>query len=695
MNFERGAQVGDYILQERVGRGQFSVVWRAIHVRTGFEIAIKFNQQNDPLQLKRFRREAEVLRNLSHPNLVPFLGYDDLDGHLILMMRYIRGISLETLINRRWQQDLESPIMTPQEVKRIFKPLAEGLDYIHSKGLIHRDLKPGNILIEEGTKNVLITDFGLAKGAFDPNQTAAGYSFTGTLLYAPPEQISGSQLSPATDQYALASIIYVLLTGRPPFQPAYNDPIALLGMHLNNLVMPPSHIVKGLPLELDEVIIQALEKDPARRFASVKEFYEAYERAISPAMAPEIVGSIPLVSVTPKSRNGNGTATLVSDLPSYEAPAHSTAISPQPLVTEANYRLVTPPPTPSIPLISVEQPQENKPPAPDKPLPSKWLLVGLPVLALVLLVGAAYVLFDPFKKEPVPRAFALLAGHADRVTALAYAPDGKSLVSASADKTLKLWDVASGQLKFTLTNHLGLVTSVSYAPDGKSVASGSFDHSIKIWDTATGQERNNLLGHEDVVRAVTYSPDGKMLASASNDKTIKLWDTATNKEIATFSGHNAPVTSLAWSPDGKTLASGSDDKTVKVWDVATGKEKVTFGGHTNYISSVAFSPDGKWLASGSEDSTIKIWDVATNKEKAIFGGPERTGLIWSLAWSPDSKTLASGSTDSTIKLWSLLDFKEKATLTGHTAGIRGLAWSPDGKMLASASEDKTIKLWSY
>src|SRR5690242_5812858 len=105
MNFERGVQIGDYILQEKVGKGQFSVVWRAVHVRTGFEVAIKFNQQNDPVQVKRFRREAEVLRNLSHSHLVPFLGYDELDGHLILIMRYIRGMSLESLIYRSWEED--------------------------------------------------------------------------------------------------------------------------------------------------------------------------------------------------------------------------------------------------------------------------------------------------------------------------------------------------------------------------------------------------------------------------------------------------------------------------------------------------------------------------------------------------------------------------------------------------------------
>jgi serine/threonine protein kinase len=599
MNFERGSQIGDYVLQERVGRGQFSVVWRATHVRTGFEVAIKVNKEYDPVQVMRFRREAELLRSLNHTHLVPYYGYDELNGHLILIMRYIRGQSLEALINRKREIDFEEPVMTTQEVARIFRPLAEVLDYIHSQGVIHRDLKPANILIENGTNNVMITDFGLAKGTYDPTKTASGINFTGTLLYATPEQIANSKLTPATDQYSLAAVIYVLLTGRPPFQPHDNDPIALLGMHLNNTLTPPSALVKGISPAIDEVIRRAMEKDPARRFRSVTEFYLAFAEALQHDPALEVATSAVSSGVGAVTPRSNGTAGGYMSLgPVLQTIANDETVqyieeelraptTPRPATeTLPSIRREVTPPTPRRSAVEIAQmpgangprpiyvpvgasatvvDAEPVPIAPEKKV--KWPLVAIPVaVLLVVLATVGLLMLNPFQVEPTPRSFALLAGHTGNISSLSISPDGKFLASASADKTIKVWDIATGQLKMTLTNHLDFVTSVRYSPDGKLLASGSFDRSVKLWDTATGQEKANLLSHQDVVRAVAFSPDGRMIASASNDKTIKLWDVATGREKATLTGHTGPVTSLVWSPDGFTLASGSDDKTVRIWD---------------------------------------------------------------------------------------------------------------------------------
>jgi WD40 repeat protein len=289
-----------------------------------------------------------------------------------------------------------------------------------------------------------------------------------------------------------------------------------------------------------------------------------------------------------------------------------------------------------------------------------------------------------------------LEGHNDYVRSVSISPDGKILASGSGDKTIKLWDLETGQEILTLTGHNDYIRSVSISPDGKILASGSGDKTIKLWNLETGQEILTLRGQNSDVNSLSFSPDGKTLASGSGDKTIKLWDVETGQEILTLIGHHEGVISVSISPDGKTLASGSWDKTIKLWNFETGKQirtlVRTLAGHNSDVYSVSFSPDGKTLASGSSDRTIKLWNLDTAQEILTLTG-HHEGVI-SLCFSADGKTLASGSGDKTIKLWDLETAEEIRTLTGHHFGVYSVSISPDNKTLASASFDKTIKLWN-
>ncbi|MDJ0537800.1 MAG: serine/threonine-protein kinase [Microcystis sp. M53603_WE2] len=291
---------------------------------------------------------------------------------------------------------------------------------------------------------------------------------------------------------------------------------------------------------------------------------------------------------------------------------------------------------------------------------------------------------------PVSPVDKTLTGHSGQVYSLAYSPDGRYLASGSSDKTIKIWETATGTELRTLTGHSMTVWSVAYSPDGRYLASGSLDKTIKIWEVATGKVRT-LTGHYMTFWSVAYSPDGRYLASGSSDKTIKIWETATGKELRTLAGHSKGVWSVVYSPDGRYLASGSSDKTIKIWEVATGQELRTLTGHSEGVLSVAYSPDGRYLASGIGDGAIKIWEVATVRE--LRTPTRHSEVVRSVAYSPDGRYLASGSQDKTIKIWEVATGNELRTLTGHSETVFSVAYSPDGRYLASGSADKTIKIW--
>ena len=327
------------------------------------------------------------------------------------------------------------------------------------------------------------------------------------------------------------------------------------------------------------------------------------------------------------------------------------------------------------------------------------------------------------------------SAHISNVSALGFSPDGRTLVSASFDNTIKLWEVASGALLW-VGLHGGSVNGTAFAPDGHLLASGGNDGLVHVWDVQSGAEVRTLAPQGGMVNSVAWSPDGRLLASgcadgsiwiwnpldaapdtpvqilarhthwvpglafapdssqlasASFDGAVKLWDMNSGACLQTFAGHTAPVIRIAWSPDGRALASCGVDLTIWLWDVKEGRSRAVLHGHTAVIYSVAFTPDSRSLLSCSDDGAIRVWDVDNGQCVRIIGG--YLASLLDIDWSPDGTRLACGGADTLVTLWDAVNTTALSTLRGHRWLVRGVAWSPDGQLLASAGYDNSIGLW--
>ncbi|MEH2287438.1 serine/threonine-protein kinase [Nostoc sp.] len=589
--------------------------------------------------MELFAEEAQRLQDLGeHPQIPTLIAYFEQDGCLYLVQQFINGENLLKELQQR-------KVYNARDIQSILLDLLPILKFIHDRKIIHRDIKPENIIRNKNDGRLSLIDFGSSKQFTAKVQQKSGTSI-GSHGYSPLEQIRDGKAFPASDLFGVGATCFHLLTGNSPFQLWMESGYAWVSNWREYLQSP-------LNPELDFVIDKLLKKDIHERYQSAEEVLRDLtpkqllalppagksSGKLPPTKAPSLSKSYPLLRIL----------ILISAFILLFGFSESWYKNFRRIQTSLVSRLI----------------QHNSPGKND----AIWSQINLSKVSLAN----------------------TLQGHENSVLSVAISPDGKTVASSGSDRTIKLWNLATGKLISSLNGHFQQVNVVVISPDGKLLVSASDDNTIKIWNLATRKQIRTLMGHSDSVHALAISADSETLVTGSDDNTIKIWDLATGEQIRTLAGHTFWVRSVAISPDGVILASGSFDKTIKIWNLTKGYPIRTLEGNSQTVTTVAISPNGRILASAGRDRTIKLWNLATGRELRTLAGHSNT--VTSVAFSADSKIVASGSRDRTIKLWNTATGEEILTLAGHTNTVTSVTFTPDGKTLVSGSEDNTIKIW--
>jgi len=597
-----------YELVKEAHRGGQGVVYQAIQKSTKRRVAIKVMHEGPfagPPDKARFEREVQVLGQLNHPNIVNIHDSGTAAGSFYYVMDYISGRSLDDYVT------LSKPSL--DDTLRLFAKICEAVNAAHLRGVIHRDLKPSNIRIDaDGEPHIL--DFGLAKiatgqvteGTRPQVMTLTG-QFFGSLPWASPEQAEAipSKIDLRTDVYSLGVIFYHMLTARFPYKVVGNIRDVMDRIMNTEPARPSTIRVAAGPRagrindEIDTIVLKSLAKERDRRYQSAGEL----GRDVRHYLAGEPI----------EAKRDSAWYVLKKSLRRYKVPA-AFAASLMVLITLALGVSV------SLWQNAVAAEESAKR---ERDAAREAQAAEAAARAETENARQAEAEQRKLTEEHAARlrrtvyrnyiALADVAYHAGDILRM------RELLDL-CPSDLRGWEWGrlnwcSDRSVLTLRGHALGVSTVSFSPDGKRIVSGSADRTLIVWDAATGEEMITLRGHAFKVSAVAFSPDGRRIVSGCYDGTLKVWDSATGEETLTLigdtrSGHTRSVYGVAFSPDGQRIVSGSRDGTLKVWDAATGEETLTLRGHSHAVFAVAFSPDGQRIVSGSRDDTLKVWDLS-------------------------------------------------------------------------------------
>jgi WD40 repeat protein len=672
---------GRYQITQVLAKGGFGQTYLAIDTRrpgrpTCVVKHLQPNTDNPQLLLtiqRLFGVEADTLEKLGqHPQIPQLLAYFEENGEFYLVQEFIPGRSLS-------QELLSSQPWRTEQVIDLLSEILNILAFVHGHSVIHRDIKPDNLIRRQTDQTLVLIDFGSVKKLREMHEPVSqGITVAvGTPAYMPMEQFNGfPQFN--SDLYSVGVIGIRAVSG-------------LSAEEVRTLINPSRPTPKQehwcdrvrVNPRLAAILDQMVQADYQQRYPSVAAVLSDLSSLQSELAATEGM-------FAQEDRSPSEASSVVTSFPTARSPFPK-GVEVQDALTQVETVAVTP----LNQTISLHR---------HRSFPWRWLAVG-GAMAFALLSGFHYrsqlthslnlplSAFSPLPSEAsIPMALArTLNGHSDAVWSVVYNPQDRTFISSSQDGTLKTWNLNTGRLLKTFAAHADTVRSLSISADGQTLASGNGDRTVKVWHLPTGELRQTLMGHSAPVWSVVLSRDGQTLVSGSGDRTIKVWDVRSGQLLRTLAGHQNKVYTLALSPDERTLVSGSADHTIKVWDFQTGALRQTLTGHSNTVRSIAISPNGQTLASASWDNTIKLWSLHSGTTlQTLTGHQDR---VVTVLFSPNGQTLASGSLDRTIKLWNIPSGALRQTLAGHGDWVLSIAASGDGQTLLSGSKDNTIKVW--
>jgi eukaryotic-like serine/threonine-protein kinase len=630
----RGQRLGNYQLIRLLGEGGFAQVYLGEHVYLSTPAAIKILNPQLANDLDWFRTEARTIARLVHPNIVRVLEFGVEGSTPFLVLDY----APKGTLRQRHPKGTQLPLAT---VVSYVQQIAEALQYAHDEKLIHRDVKPENMLLGRYDE-VLLSDFGVAL-ITQTLRDSGMQNVAGTLSYMAPEQIQGYPCR-ASDQYSLGIIAYEWLAGQCPFNGSFTE---ILSQHLT--VSPPPLPAKRptITTAVEHVVLTALEKDPDKRFSSVRAF------ALALAQASQ------LDTLTSEQVSSSA----VVDKASVTFPPFKRTIAP--LVSEGA------PVTPSA-------------------LSSSMFIT---------------------QERPAGTLICNYQGHMSAVRSLCWLSDGKQIVSASNEKTVHVWDAMTGDKRQIYQDISDAVRVVAASSDGSRIATAGADALVRVWDFATNRLVVTYRGHAgNAVNAMAWSPKQQLLASAATDGTVHVWDATTGQPLTIYRGHKSSVNTLAWSLDkplerGYRIVSGGDDTSVQIWEASTGRNVALYRGQPRKVLSVAWSPNvyastisrdsfsrapnGSRVACGREDGMVQMWDTITDREVLNYRSSASISIV---AWSPNGTRFAYANDNKQVEVWDTTTNLKLVTFS-HTAPPCVMAWSPNGKFIASGGGDTMVQVW--
>jgi serine/threonine protein kinase len=609
-----GQQIGNYKLTRLLGRGGFAEVYLGTHIYLKTQIALKLLYGKlTPQDVQSFIQEAQTIAALKHPHIVRVFDF----GVEQMMPYIIMDYASSGTMRDRYPSGKCLPL--PQILSHV-KQMASALAYTHERNLIHRDVKPENMLLDEQSQ-VLLSDFGIATVAHSTASMQTQDSI-GTVHYMAPEQLRGYP-TPASDQYSLGIVVYEWLCGERPFQGAN---FIEIGMK-QATELPPSLRQKNSTLspEIEQVVFKALAKNAKQRFPHIQDFVQALERALHG-------NSLTTTIMSPKQPlqlDALSNTSVLSHSTSNRNPAISTISQSTPSsIGTLLYRYS-------------EHKKGRLSPASD--IDSINTICWSPDSTCVASRSSIFIHVWNVRTGQVERK--------ETGMVVALSPDGTRLVTGEGEKELQVWSTKTWNKlqKFPLITE---AQYLSYSPNGQYILALSSSHSDQaahIYEASSRRHLTRFNKHSGDIRTACWSPDSSSIASAGEDEAVQIWSATEGKALAIYQEYKHRILAVAWSPNGKYIACAGLGGEVHVWEVTIEKAILVYTQHSKNVNAIAWSPDSRLIASASDDRTVRIWEVIEGE--SIYVYQQHNKRVETVSWSPDGSCISSGGGDVEVHIW--------------------------------------------